>query len=275
MDQPVDLSQDTVPQAVSVPVDAYISEVYAKLEREKLWSKVWQVAGRLEDMPHVGDYLTYEIMDDSILVVRTAPDEIKAYHNVCRHRGRRLVDTPGGEKAACGNATQFRCGFHGWRWNTRGENIFVQEKNDWGGALTPENLTLAPVKSGTWGGWVWINLDQIFPNFQIGHAVNNALCCNARPYGNDPNKCIFEAAVYELFPPGGEPKTKWGFTPPEDPAWRSVLPQDFHNMAAVQRGMKSSGFPRTKPNPQQEVAVVNLHKNLAAYMGIGMPHSYA
>jgi hypothetical protein len=112
---------------------------------------------------------------------------------------------------------------------------------------------------------------QIFPNFQIGHAVNNALCYNARPYGNDPNKCIFEAAVYELYPPGGEPKTEWLFTPADDPAWRSVLPQDFANMAAVQQGMKSAGFPGTKPNPMQEVAVINLHRGLARYMGQGAP----
>ena len=60
-------------------------------------------------------------------------------------------------------------------------------------------------KSGT----AW----QIFPNFQIGHAVNNALCYSARPYGYDPDKCIFEAAVYELFPKGQEPKTEWEYSP--------------------------------------------------------------
>src|SRR3546814_13664139 len=46
-------------------------------------------------------------------------------------------------------------------------------------------------KSGT----AW----QIFPNFQIGHAVNNALCYNFKPHSDDPNKCCFEVAVYELF----------------------------------------------------------------------------
>ena len=64
----------------------------------------------------------------------------------------------------------------------------------------------------------------------------------ARP-GYDPDKCIFEAAVYELYPKGEEPQTEWEYTPPGDPRWRSVLPQDFSNMAAVQQGMKSLGFP--------------------------------
>ncbi len=59
-----------------------------------------------------------------------------------------------------------------------------------------------------------------FPNFQIGHALNNALCYSARPYGYNPDKCIFEAAVYELFPKGEEPKTEWQYTPADDAGWR-------------------------------------------------------
>ena len=118
-------------------------------------------------------------------------------------------------------------------------------------------------KSGT----AW----QIFPNFQIGHALNNMLCYSARPYGYDPGKCIFEAAVYELYPPGQEPETQWVHMPADDPGWRTVLPQDFSNMAAVQQGMKARGFSGPKPNPYRERSVVNLHYNLAAYMGTGAP----
>jgi hypothetical protein len=112
---------------------------------------------------------------------------------------------------------------------------------------------------------------QIFPNFQIGQAANNMLCYSARPYGDDPDKCYFEAAVYELFPPGEEPATEWIHTPADSPDWRSVLPQDFSNMAAVQKGMKTRGFSGPKPNPYRERSVVNLHHNLARYMGTGEP----
>jgi hypothetical protein len=112
---------------------------------------------------------------------------------------------------------------------------------------------------------------QIFPNFQIGHAVNNALCYSARPHGGDPGKCVFEVAVYQLFPQGDEPKTEWEYTPVGDPRWLTVLPQDFSNMAAVQRGMKSRGFRGTQPNPYRERAIANLHRNLAQYMGRGAP----
>jgi len=118
-------------------------------------------------------------------------------------------------------------------------------------------------KSGT----AW----QIFPNFQIGHALNNSLCYSARPYGYDPNKCIFEVSVYELFPKGEEPKTEWEYTAAEDPRWGTVLPQDFSNMAAVQQGMKTGGFRGTLPNPYRERSIANLHRNLARYMGTGAP----
>jgi hypothetical protein len=116
-------------------------------------------------------------------------------------------------------------------------------------------------KSGT----AW----QIFPNFQIGHAVNNMLCYSARPYGADPDKCIFEAAVYELFPDAETPATEWEYTSAEQ--WPPVLQQDFTNMQAVQQGMKNVGFRGTQPNPYMERAVASLHYNLSRYMGTGAP----
>lgn len=131
------------------------------------------------------------------------------------------------------------------------------------GVIWPTVSPEAQAASGT--SW------QIFPNFQIGHALNNMLVYRFRPYGYDPDKCIFEAAVFELFPPGEEPKTEWVYTPADDPGWRTVLPQDFDNMAAVQQGMKSRGFAGPKPNPYRERSVVNLHHNLASYMGTGEP----
>ena len=112
---------------------------------------------------------------------------------------------------------------------------------------------------------------QIFPNFQIGQGLTTALCYSARPYGYDPNRCIFESSCYELFPKGQEPQTEWEYIPAGDERRRSVLPQDFSNMAAVQQGMKSLGFPGTKPNPYRERSTANLHRQLAKYMGTGAP----
>jgi phenylpropionate dioxygenase-like ring-hydroxylating dioxygenase large terminal subunit len=56
--------------------------------------------GRVEELPEVGNYLTYDILDDSIIVVRTGAAEFHAHHNVCMHRGRRLIDTVDGDTSA-------------------------------------------------------------------------------------------------------------------------------------------------------------------------------
>jgi len=100
---------------MTIGVEAYLSEDYARAERDKLWRKVWQQVGRVEELPEVGSYLTYDILDDSIIVVRTGANEFHAHHNVCMHRGRRLIDTPEGAKNACARTRKsFVCSFHGW-----------------------------------------------------------------------------------------------------------------------------------------------------------------
>jgi nitrite reductase/ring-hydroxylating ferredoxin subunit len=138
-------------EPMTIGVDAYISEDYARAERDKLWRKVWQQVGRVEEIPEVGGYLTCDILDDSIIVVRTGPnesgDDFSAHHNVCMHRGRRLVDTPEGAKNACGRARKsFVCGFHGWTYGLDGACTHIREQDDWKGALTPQNTHLAPVR---------------------------------------------------------------------------------------------------------------------------------
>jgi hypothetical protein len=130
-------------------------------------------------------------------------------------------------------------------------------------------------------GVVWATVDpqhtaksgtswQIFPNQQIGHAVNNMLCYQARPYGDDPDRCIFETVVYELYPDGEAPETEWEYTECLD--WPPVLQQDFDNMAQVQLGMKNAGFRGAQPNPYMERSVASLHYNLSRFMdGAGAP----
>jgi phenylpropionate dioxygenase-like ring-hydroxylating dioxygenase large terminal subunit len=158
---------DDLSEAVTVGVEAYISEAYARAERDKLWRKVWLQVGRASELVNVGDYITYEVLDDSIVIVRAASDELRAYHNVCQHRGRRLIDCAEREKHARGRALpvtdggppQLTCRYHGWRYGLDGKNTRVVHKEDWNGALKNECIRLAKVNIDTWGGWMWINMD--------------------------------------------------------------------------------------------------------------------
>lgn len=135
-----------------IPKEAYFDPAFARAEAEHLWPKVWQIACRLEEIPNIGDYVTYDILRDSIIVVRTSADEVRAYHNACPHRGNQLTE-------GCGNTRQFVCSFHGWRFGLDGRNIHVVDRSDWGNRLSPDDIRLSPVKTGIWGGWVFINMD--------------------------------------------------------------------------------------------------------------------
>ncbi len=443
-------SADELEKPVIIAPEAYTSRDYLERERTGLWNKTWLQAGRVDDIPEAGNYITYEILDDSVIMMRGKDGEIRAFHNVCPHRGRRLIEVPEGARNAKGTRMSLVCGYHAWTFNLEGENTYIQHQDDWQGSLDASCTNLSKVHVDTWGGWIWINLNpdaeplpeylapipdmldpfqlqnmktrwrkwivfecnwkvameafcetyhvpgthpefmafgqfrgwarnqglhshigyeapkgqeedagkmrlgtgdarkttaemqeftwanantnttetlvavskrlvdelpedtpgpevsaywiktareedaargvvwptvdplhtaktgtawQVFPNFQIGHAVNNMLCYQARPYGDDPNKCIFEAAVYELYPEGKAPETEWEYTERSD--WPPVLQQDFDNMGQVQRGMKSSGFAGAQPNPYMERSVASLHYNLSQYIGTGSPQKKA
>ncbi|NND67169.1 MAG: Rieske 2Fe-2S domain-containing protein, partial [Halioglobus sp.] len=109
----------------------------------------------------------------------------------------------------------------------------------------------------------------LFPNQTILQGVTFALCYRTRPYGDDPNKCIFESYALERYPEGEEPVTEWVQAEPTAEKWGAVLAQDFSNMEWVQRGMKSRGFRGTLPNPHQERKITNFHRILSQYMGRG------
>src|SRR5258708_35436465 len=86
-------------------------------------------------------------------------------------------------------------------------------------------------------------------NQSVLQGVTFALCYRSRPYGGDPNKCIFESYAIERFPEGQEPKTEWVYAEPTAEKWGLVLSQDFSNMAAVEKGMRSRGVRGPLPNP--------------------------
>jgi len=416
---------------------------------------------RVEDLPNPGDWMTYDVADQSIIVLRKDDGTFKAFHNVCPHRGRQLVSVPDMLPGPTSTTTErvhdvrgsnrknFICGFHGWTYDLDGANTYILDPQDWHNKLTPEMTCLSQVKVDTWGGWIWINMDpesvslkewlgrpgEILEHFEIdkmrykwrqwaiyncnwktaieaflepyhiagthtqllaygdyyaaskqyglhsvslydtreekfknsqasgtvragkgddarvstyelirenyetvnftastetlvkaasrmvdelpegstpaeciAHWMKSARADDAargviwpeippevqsesglawalwpnqnilhgvtfvgpgyrvRPYGDDPDKCIFESYALERFPEGEEPETEWVYAEPTAENWGPVLEQDFSNMQFVQKGMKSKGFRGPLPNPHQEQKVINLHRNLAEFM---------
>ncbi len=134
-----------------VSAERYFSKDWHDREVEQVWRKCWQLAGRVEQVPNVGDHILYEIVHDSLIVVRTGPDEIKAYINSCLHRGT-MLRTEGG----CVN--QFRCSFHGWTWKLDGSLSIIPGQWDFG-HVDREKMSLPEAKVGLWGGFIFVNFD--------------------------------------------------------------------------------------------------------------------
>jgi phenylpropionate dioxygenase-like ring-hydroxylating dioxygenase large terminal subunit len=134
-----------------ISTERYTSREWFDREVEGLWKRVWQFACREEHIPHVGSYITYDIAHLSFIVMRTAPDEIKAYYNACLHRGRQLKDY-------AGRCDEIRCPFHGFAWTLDGNLLDVPARWDFD-HVKEENFHLPEVKVGTWAGFVFINPD--------------------------------------------------------------------------------------------------------------------
>lgn len=134
-----------------IPVANYISRERHELEAQRLWPRVWQFACRENDIPEVGDHIVYEIVRDSFIVMRTAPDQIKAFPNACLHRGRRLKDHAG----RCG---EIRCPFHGFTWELDGRLRRVPAEWDFP-HVAADDWSLPECRVGTWAGFVMINPD--------------------------------------------------------------------------------------------------------------------
>ena len=141
------------PGNTKVPAHVYHSKAWHDLEVEKLWKRVWQLACLEEEIPEVGDYHVYEIASLSFLIVRTAPDEIKAYRNACLHRGRKLRECSGK------GAHNLRCAFHGWAWNLDGSLKEIPCEWDFPD-VEPAEYGLAEARVDTWQGFVFINPDR-------------------------------------------------------------------------------------------------------------------
>ncbi|NGY03975.1 aromatic ring-hydroxylating oxygenase subunit alpha [Solimonas terrae] len=149
----------TMPHGISV--GRYTDPDFAALEYEKLWSRVWQVAARLDEIPQAGDYTVYTIGDQSVLLVRADDATVKAYHNFCPHRGTTLAE-------GCGHFDRARivCPFHGWRWDLAGRNQLVLERQEFrDGQLQDGDVALREVAVAVHAGLVFINLDRNPPSF--------------------------------------------------------------------------------------------------------------
>ena len=162
-----------------VSVERYWSKDFYDLENKYLWSRSWQMACLESDIPSVGDCHLYEIADRSLIITRTETG-IKAFHNSCLHRGRKLITHHCKKR-------EFECPFHAITWDQNGKlirNPIAWDMPQW----DEENSRLPEAKTALWGGFIFINMDLNSPDFEDWAAP---MIEHFKPYGWDNRYCGF------------------------------------------------------------------------------------
>lgn len=132
----------------------YYDAGFMAQEWDKLWTRAWLIAALETDLPEPGDYSVYRLLKESIIVVRQNDGSVKAFYNVCAHRGNELVHNDRGSVA------QFTCSFHSWQYDVDGVCTHMTDKETFDPQVLCHRPTLTGVNCETYAGLVFINLDE-------------------------------------------------------------------------------------------------------------------
>ncbi len=150
------------PELGTGPVDYEdsISPDFYELERKAIFSKSWLNVGRVEQVPRPGRYFTRELRcaGTSVIIVRDKDGSVRGFHNICRHRGNKLVWNDYPNEETSGTCRQFTCKYHGWRYDLDGSLTFVQQESEFFD-LDRGEFGLARVQTEVWEGFIFVNLD--------------------------------------------------------------------------------------------------------------------
>ena len=113
----LDIVNKPISQAHGLPNECYTSKEYTFIERKKLFEDKWTVIGTASSLQNVGDVKPFDLLGLPLLIVRNKKNKIKVFHNVCSHRGVKLVDKPGNIRNV------IRCPYHSWSYTSDGELV--------------------------------------------------------------------------------------------------------------------------------------------------------
>jgi len=151
------------PELGTDPVDYTdsVDPAFYEDERQAIFRKSWLNVGRINRLPKTGSYFTKELacVGTSLIIVKDKEGVVRAFHNICRHRGNKLVwdDYPNEETA--GTCRQFTCKYHAWRYGLEGDLTYVQQEGEFFD-LDKNKFGLKPVRCEVWEGFIFVNLDE-------------------------------------------------------------------------------------------------------------------
>jgi choline monooxygenase len=144
--------QAPLAEAFTIPAPWYVDRRIAELERLTVFSKTWQVIGRVDQVEKPGQFVTATVAGEPIVAVRAQDGQLRAFFNVCRHHAAKVVTEP------CGSASHLHCPYHGWNYGLDGSLKGMPEFDGVKNFDRHEN-GLVPVKAETWEAFVFVNLD--------------------------------------------------------------------------------------------------------------------
>jgi choline monooxygenase len=149
---------DTAPleRAWTIPGDWYTDPRVAALEQRTVWSRTWQLVGRVEQVREVGQFVTATVAGEPVVVVRGGDGELRGFFNVCRHHAAAVMTAP------CGKVDRLRCPYHGWTYDLTGRLRGVPEF-DGVQDFDRDATGLVPLAVATWEHFVFVHLDPSPP----------------------------------------------------------------------------------------------------------------
>jgi len=139
--------------AKTLPARYYTDPEIFRDEVERFYCESWICAGRSEQVAKPGDYFLRKVGGESIIITRDADQNVRAFYNVCRHRGTRLVTNAEGKFSG-----RIQCGYHGWTYGLDGRLIGAPHMDE-AGSFCREDYPLNKVQAEVWDGNIFINLD--------------------------------------------------------------------------------------------------------------------
>ena len=154
VDEIIDSYNSSAPleRASTIPAAWYTDESIFELEKQTVFSRSWQVAALVDQLSDSGDYVTTDIADEPVVVVRGSDNQLRAFFNVCRHHAAAVMTEPQG------NAPQLRCPYHGWTYSLEGQ---LKGTPDFTGVCDFDRAGngLLPIELAVWENWVFVRTD--------------------------------------------------------------------------------------------------------------------
>ena len=193
--------------------ERYYCRDFMQREWDHLWTKIWHIAGRENQLEQPGDTIVHDFMRESVIIVKQTNGSLKGFYNVCGHRAQRLVWEDGPHDC-------LHCPYHGWQWGKDGVLQDCPDRDDFPQGDPVGKLKLKEVRVATWAGLVWYTMDEqapplmdylaplpeIYRNFQFEKTVRArwmrvALDCNWKFWSDNFNESYHTRTAHPQVPP--------------------------------------------------------------------------